>query len=118
MRFQWRALQPKYNSGFFVRSGKNLGTNQLNLAHGSEGAFIGGKVTGAKGVGSLQKPAGEWNEWQVVVQGDKITFTCNGEQAWEATGLAPSKGYIGLQAEGAALEFRNLRIREIKEPAK
>jgi 3-keto-disaccharide hydrolase len=114
MRFEWRATQPKYNSGFFIRSGKNLGSNQLNLAAGSEGAFIGGKVTGAKPAGDLQKPAGEWNDWRVLVQGEKITFTCNGKLAWEATGLKPEKGFIGLQAEGAPLEFRNLRIREIK----
>jgi hypothetical protein len=34
--------------------------------------------------------------------------------AWEATGLASARGYIGLQAEGAPMEFRKLRIREIK----
>lgn len=114
MRFEWRAVQANYNSGFFIRSGKELGTNQLNLAKGSEGAFIGGKIDGGKPVGDLQKPAGEWNEWRVVVQGDKVAFSCNGKPAWEGTGLKPEKGFIGLQAEGAPLEFRKLRIREIK----
>lgn len=114
MRFEWRGLKPNYNSGYFIRSGKNLGSNQLNLAKGGEGAFIGGKVTGAKGVGDLQKPSGEWNEWRVLVEADKVTFTCNGKPAWEATGLKPDKGFIGLQAEGAPMEFRRLRIREIK----
>ena len=38
----------------------------------------------------------------------------NGKLAWEATGLAPERGHIGLQAEGAPLEFRNLQVREIK----
>ena len=47
--------------------------------------------------------------------GDRLTFWCNGTLAWEAKGLAPEKGYVGLQAEGAAMEFRNIRIREIKE---
>ncbi|MFZ4395901.1 MAG: PQQ-binding-like beta-propeller repeat protein [Kiritimatiellia bacterium] len=114
MRFEWRAMQPEYNSGLFIRSGKNLGSNQLNLMKDSEGDFVGGKVEGAKGVGHLQKPSGEWNEWRVIVNQDKVTLTCNGKLAWEATGLKPEKGYIGLQAEGAPLEFRRLRIREIK----
>lgn len=114
MKFEWRGLAEKYNSGFFIRSGRNLGSNQLNLAKGSEGAFIGGKLEGAKAVGNLQKPPREWNEWRVLVQGDKVSFWCNGQLAWEGTGLKPEKGYIGLQAEGAALEFRNLQIREIK----
>ncbi len=118
MRFEWRGLKPKYNSGFFIRSGKNLGSNQLNLAHGSEGAFLGGSLDGAKTVGDLQKPASEWNEWRVVVQGEKVAFWCNGKPAWEGTGLKPQNGFIGLQAEGAALEFRRLRIREVKNDGK
>jgi hypothetical protein len=116
LRLEWRGAVPGkgYNSGLFIRSGKSVGANQINLAKGNEGNFIGGKVTGAKAVGDLQKPAGEWNEWRVVATGDKLAFTCNGKPAWEATGFTPAKGYIGLQAEGAAMEFRNLRIREIK----
>ena len=115
LRFEWRALKDKYNSGLFLRSGRKVGANQINLAKGGEGAFLGGKVSGAKAVPLLQKPAGEWNDWRVVVKGDKLTFWCNGQLAWEATGMKPDKGYIGLQAEGAPIEFRRLRIRAIKE---
>ena len=114
MRFEWRALKPSYNSGFYVRSSRKLGNNQINLAKGSEGKLMYGKGVGGDAVPKLQKPAGEWNEWRILVQGEKATFWCNGEQAWEATGLTPEKGYVGLQAEGAALDFRNLRIREVK----
>jgi len=114
MRFEWRAMRDKYNSGFFIRSPSNLGKNQLNLAKGGEGKFIGGKLEGAKAVPELQKPAGQWNEWRVLVVDDTVTFWCNGKQAWKGTGLQPEKGYIGLQAEGAPLEFRNLRIRRIE----
>ena len=114
MAFEWRSLKEKYNSGFFIRTGKGGGKNQINLAKGSEGAFIGGKLEGAKKVPELQNPPGEWNQWRVRIAGDKVTFWCNGKLAWEGTGLTPEKGFIGLQAEGAPLEFRNLRIREIK----
>jgi hypothetical protein len=114
MRFQWRAMREKYNSGFFIRSPINLGKNQLNLAKGGEGNFIGGKLKGAKGVPDLQKKSGEWNDWRVLAVGEDVTFWCNGELAWKGTGLQPASGHIGLQAEGAPLEFRSLRIREIK----
>lgn len=114
MRFEWRGVKDRYNSGFYVRSSPKLGSNQINLAKGAEGKFM-AKVTGGEPVPQLQKPSGEWNEWRVVVEGEKAVFWCNGKQAWEATGLKPAKGYIGLQAEGAALEFRNLRLREIKK---
>ena len=114
LRLQWRGLKEKYNSGLYIRSGKNVGANQLNLAYRNEGAPVGLKLEGAKAAGDLQKPAGEWNEWYVIVEGDTITLICNGRQAWQATGLKPAKGYIGMQAEGAAMEFKNIRLREIK----
>jgi hypothetical protein len=115
LRFQWRALRDPYNSGLFLRSGQKVGANQINLAKGKEGDFINGKAKGAKPVPQLQKAAKEWNDWRVLVRGDKVTFWCNGQLAWEAAGIGPAKGYIGIQAEGAPIEFRNLRIREIKE---
>jgi hypothetical protein len=113
MKFQWRAVREKYNSGFYIRSGKNLGGNQINLAKGAEGKLMSGSGKGGEPVPKLQKPAGEWNEWRVLVVGDKATFWCNGEKAWEATGLTPAQGYVGFQAEGAAMEFRNIGLREI-----
>ncbi|MEQ8787939.1 MAG: DUF1080 domain-containing protein [Pirellulaceae bacterium] len=113
MRFQWRAMREKYNSGFFIRSNRKVGNNQINLAKGGEGRFFGGKMNGGQAVPQLQKPAGEWNEWRVRIVGDKVAFWCNGEQAWEGTEFASPRGHLGLQAEGAPLEFRNLRIREI-----
>ena len=58
MRFEWRAVKDKYNSGFFIRSGEKVGAHQINLAKGHEGAFIGGKINGAKEVPTLQKAAG------------------------------------------------------------
>ena len=113
MKFEWRALRDKYNSGFFIRSGKDVGKNQINLAKGGEGRFL-GKLEGAKAVAELQKPAGEWNEWRVLVQGGDVAFWCNGKLAWKASGLTPETGHIGFQAEGAPMEFRNVRIREIE----
>lgn len=113
MRFQWRAVKENYNSGFFIRSGRKVGANQINLAKGAEGNFFGGKLTGGKPVPTLQKPPMQWNEWRVLVVGDKVTFWCNGELAWEGTGFESKRGYIGLQAEGAPLEFRTLRIKEL-----
>lgn len=116
MRFEWRAVREDkgYNSGFYVRSGEKLGSNQINLAKGAEGKLMYGKGVGGDAVPQLQKPAGQWNEWRIVVEGSKAAFWCNGQQAWDAANLSPEKGYLGLQAEGAALEFRNLRLREIK----
>lgn len=113
MRFQWRALREKHNSGFYIRSNRKVGNNQINLAKGGEGRFFGGKMDGGKPVPELQKPAMEWNDWRVVCSGGDVTFYCNGTEAWQGTNFASTRGHIGLQAEGAPLEFRNLRIKEL-----
>jgi hypothetical protein len=112
MRFRWRPKKQGYNSGFFVRSGRNVGANQINLAQKDAGHLMGG-AKGGPAVPQLQKPPGEWNEWRVLAVGDKLTFWCNGEKAWEVTGFKPARGYLGLQAEGAAIDFKDLRIKEL-----
>lgn len=114
MKFEWRALKDKFNSGFYIRSKPDAGNNQIRVDKGTEGAFLAGKIAGAKAVPELQRAIGEWNEWRVLVKADKVTLWCNGKLAWEGSGLVPDQGHIGLQAEGAALEFRNLQVRELK----
>jgi 3-keto-disaccharide hydrolase len=112
MRFEWKAHKKGYNSGFYVRSGRAVNANQINLAETDCGHLMGG-VPGGKKVPELQKPPGEWNEWRVLAKGDKLTFWCNDKLAWEVTGFKPARGYVGLQAEGAAIDFKNLRIKEL-----
>ncbi|MBY0527116.1 MAG: DUF1080 domain-containing protein [Gemmataceae bacterium] len=117
VRLQWRAHKKTYNSGFYVRSGKSVGANQINLNAPAVGELINtvpalkGK---GKGVPELHKVggSGEWNDWRVLVVGNKITFWVNGKQAWEIDEFVPARGYLGLQAEGT-IDFRNLRIKEM-----
>lgn len=113
VRIQWRAHKKGYNSGFYIRSGKNVGANQINLAQSDCGHLM-SNVKGGKKVPELQKPPGEWNDWRVLAQGDKLTLWCNGTKAWEVNNFKPRKGYLGLQAEGHAIDFKNLRIKELK----
>jgi hypothetical protein len=112
VRFQWRALRDRYNSGFFVRSGRNVGANQINLNQMAVGKLMSGG-TGGDPVPDLQKPVGEWNDWRVVAVGGRVTFYCNGRRAWEVTDFKDRRGYLGIQAEGAPMEFRNIRIKEL-----
>ncbi|PAW85408.1 MAG: hypothetical protein B9S33_09840 [Pedosphaera sp. Tous-C6FEB] len=114
VKFEWRALTPKFNGGFYIRSKPDAGNNQIRVDKNYEGAFLAGNLTGAKAMPTLQKATGEWNEWRVLVKGTAVTLWCNGKLAWEATGLVPARGYIGLQAEGSPMEFRNLQVRELK----
>ncbi|MBL8795346.1 MAG: DUF1080 domain-containing protein [Planctomycetia bacterium] len=116
-RLQWRAHKKSYNSGFYVRSGKSVGANQINLNAPAVGELINtvpalkGK---GKGVPELHKVggSGEWNDWRVLAVGNKLTFWVNGQQAWAVDEFVPARGYLGLQAEGT-IDFRNLRVKEI-----
>ena len=111
------AHKKTYNSGFYVRSGKRVGANQINLNQPAVGELIytapalKGK---GKGVPELHKVggSGEWNDWRVLVVAGKITFWVNGTKAWEIDEFVPARGYLGLQAEGT-IDFKNLRIKEI-----
>ena len=112
VRIEWLAHKKGYNSGFYIRSGRSVNANQINLAEKDCGHLING-VLGGPAVPKLQKPPGEWNEWRVLAVGNKLTLWCNGERAWELSGFKPARGYLGLQAEGAAIDFKNLRIKEL-----
>jgi 3-keto-disaccharide hydrolase len=53
----------------------------------------------------------DWNEIVVVVKGQIAHCTCNGE-VLEAALKLPETGPIGLEADRAQMEYRNLRIKE------
>lgn len=57
--------------------------------------------------------AQDWNEIVVVVKGTTAHCTCNGEVLAEALKV-PETGGIGLEADRGVLEYRNIRIKELK----
>jgi hypothetical protein len=82
----------------------------------------------------IVKPAGEWNTARIVAKGPHVEHWLNGQKtadymqgspewaaivattkfnSWPAYGKA-MRGHIGLQEHGGRIEFRNIRIRELK----
>jgi hypothetical protein len=57
-----------------------------------------------------EKPIGEWNDYKIVCKGDQITIWVNGDLVNHVTKCSVTKGAICLQAEGADIEFRNIRL--------
>jgi hypothetical protein len=55
----------------------------------------------------------DWNEIVVVVKGTEAHCTCNGE-VLETALKVPTTGGIGLEADRGQMEYRNLRLKEIK----
>ncbi|HYW77964.1 MAG TPA: DUF1080 domain-containing protein [Thermoguttaceae bacterium] len=74
------------------------------------------------------KPAGQWNCEEIAADGSKIKVTVNGTVVVDADiadiketmdhrnhpGLHNKKGFIGFLGHGAEVEFRNIRIKELK----
>jgi len=86
----------------------------------------------------VHKPLGEWNEEEIVVRGDRVKVTLNGEvildsdlrEACQGHNVAPDggkvnpytvdrknhpglfneKGHVGFLGHGAGIRFRNVRI--------
>lgn len=68
---------------------------------------------------------GEWNDYEIIAQGNKVTHKLNGQVTIEFTDIdaehAPTKGIIALQlhaGEKMRVEFKDLQIQEHPANAK
>jgi hypothetical protein len=61
----------------------------------------------------LARPAGEWNHYYVRAVNGEVRLWVNGEEVAGGTACTPASGYLALEAEGARVDFRNLRVREL-----
>ncbi|MBM3997273.1 MAG: DUF1080 domain-containing protein [Planctomycetes bacterium] len=109
LRLEWRPAKKGYNSGLFIRGNNQIQMQQQNCGH------LMSNTKETKGVPKLHKAPGEWNAWEVVCVGSKISLKVNGTQAWEIDTFKAKKGPIGIEAEGHAIDFKNLRIKVLKK---
>jgi hypothetical protein len=61
----------------------------------------------------LSRGVNEWNHYYVRAINGEVRLWVNGEEVSGGTDCEPSFGYLCLESEGAPVEFRNLRIREL-----
>jgi hypothetical protein len=61
-----------------------------------------------------EKPIGEWNQYEITVDGDRVALKVNGEVLNEGTGAEEIPGKIALQSEGSEIHFRNIRLTPIR----
>ncbi|WP_162417625.1 3-keto-disaccharide hydrolase [Cyclobacterium roseum] len=60
-----------------------------------------------------ENPPGEWNQMIIECFEDKIKVWVNGDLVNEGYQSTATKGQIAVQAEGAEVEFRELRLEQI-----
>jgi sialate O-acetylesterase len=58
-------------------------------------------------------PAPRWNHYRITSNNGEVTLAVNGKVVSRGRECSPRKGYICLESEGAPVDFRNLRIREL-----
>ncbi len=111
---EWRALEPGYDSGLFLRAGLEgkpwpKDGWQVNLLRGALGGLVKGYQTKVPAETPPQ-PVNQWVRMRIEVRESKVSLQVNGEPAWEYDQLDAASGYLGIQAENKAFEFRNLRV--------
>ena len=128
---EWRWIGEATNSGIFqrVQEGDKVWPQgiECQLMAGRAGDLVllgGARADGIEPVGKFpikarigdagcEKPAGEWNEAEIVCQGDRMAVYINGVLQNECSGTNRT-GYIALQSEGGTLEFRNVYLTDVK----
>jgi hypothetical protein len=61
----------------------------------------------------LSKGVGQWNHYYVRCINGEVRLWVNGEEVSGGTDCEPRTGYLCLESEGAPVEFKDLRIREL-----
>jgi hypothetical protein len=64
---------------------------------------------------SSEKKPGEWNSMDVTAKGNSVRIIVNGVVQNIAATCSLTKGAIGLQAEGAKIQFRNIWLKAQKK---
>ncbi len=124
-RFKKIEEPAKYNSGVFVRNSAEFKIwHQAQMGSASGGYLFGNSLVNGeekrvstkdqiKDMANPVKPAGEWNSYDITCKGQTISLVVNGVKTTVWKNCEVLKGYIGLEAEGYYVEFRNLKVKEL-----
>lgn len=71
-------------------------------------------VLGFRGTVDLERPTGEWNQFVILAQGDRIEVYFNGVKVNEARHVFPTRGRIQLESELAEYYVRRWDLRPLE----
>lgn len=69
-----------------------------------------GKLTNLAKTAASEKPAGQWNDYEIAVDGGQVTLKVNGQVVNRTTDCEVVPGKILLTAEGDEYHFRDLQL--------
>ena len=131
LRLQFRFLTADADSGIFVRAAgatpfmrgwpnnsyqvqvRNPATQSRLPAVGGlfRHGMPGGETTfDQAAVEKLSRGTGEWQDLEIAVEGETLIVRFNGVEVTRAGAIAKQTGYLGIQAETGAVEYRSIDI--------
>ena len=70
---------------------------------------------GFRGRQDVESPLGEWTRFEIVADGDRLTYLVNGKVVNEGYGSSLAAGKIIIQSEGAEIYFRKIDLEPLKK---
>jgi hypothetical protein len=124
---EWRfvAIEGKkgYNSGVYVRNSADATIwHQAQTGDKSGGYLFGATLKDGKPArlnlasqvkNQRVKPAGEWNTYEITCTGKDVMLWTNGAETSAWHDCEVPKGYVGVEAEGFKIEFRNVKVKRL-----
>ncbi|MDQ2732325.1 MAG: DUF1080 domain-containing protein, partial [Armatimonadota bacterium] len=123
LEVDWK-IGPGGDSGIYLR-----GSPQVQIWDNAEGS--GGLYNNQKNLShpllKADRPIGEWNHFEIIMVGDKVTVYLNGELVvdritmenyWERDKPIYPRGAIELQHHNSPLFFKNIFVRELPVKAR
>ncbi len=69
-----------------------------------------GDFIGVQKISGNENPPGEWNKYEILLNGPNLKVWVNGKLVNEATDCEVLAGPIGLQSEGGEIQFRAVQL--------
>ncbi|PZG02396.1 ThuA domain-containing protein [Micromonospora deserti] len=132
LKLDWR-LAGDDNSGVFigfppssdpwsaVNNGYEIQIDATDAADRTTGAVYTFKSADIAARDAALNPPGEWNTYELLVEGERLQVFLNGVKINDFTNTDPARslaGHIGIQNHGTGddASFRNIRIKELGTP--
>jgi len=138
LHLEWRWTEEPSNSGVLLNvQGKDIifpHCVEAQLMHGKAGDFVlmgkGAAITVkdstylvtseekrylaiSKFEESSEKPAGEWNTYEITSKDGTLELVVNGVLQNKGTDMSLTEGNIALQSEGGPMQFRNIYLQPL-----
>jgi ankyrin repeat protein len=126
---EFRFLEPKANSGIFVRTGPTSKKDENGWPdHGYQiqcmdtltgkplatmlpyGAPPFEHKSDLEALKKAYKPAGQWHTYEITAKGETLKVKLNGILITTCTSIKNRSGHIGIQGEHGLLEFRKIEL--------